>query len=319
VVGAGPAGLGAADILIRNGVDVVVYDRYEQIGGLLTYGIPPFKLDKQVVATRREIMEGMGVEFALGTEIGKDIAFGKLIDDYDAVFLGLGTYKYVRGGFPGEDLAGVHDALPYLVRNVRKQLGESQSGQPAVDMRDKRVVVLGGGDTGMDCVRTAVREGAESVICIYRRDRENMPGSRREVDNAIEEGVEFLWQRQPVGIGGKHRAEGVHIVATRLGDPDNQGRQSPEVIDGSEEFICCDEVILAFGFRPDPPDWMTAAGVCLHPNQRVRVSADHSTPFQTDNPKIFAGGDMTRGSDLVVTAVFEGREAARGILNFLGV
>jgi glutamate synthase (NADPH/NADH) small chain len=319
VVGAGPAGLGAADILIRNGVEAVVYDRNERIGGLLTYGIPAFKLDKKIVSTRRKIMEDMGVKFVLGTEIGKDIAFTSLLDDFDAVFLGLGTYQFVRGGIPGENLAGVYDALPYLIRNVRDLLGEPQPGGETIDVEGKHIVVLGGGDTGMDCVRTAVRERAKSVTCIYRRDRENMPGSRREVTNAIEEGVEFLWQRQPVEIVGRHTAEGVRIAATRLGDPDSKGRRIPEIIEADEAFIPCDVVILAFGFRPNPPDWVVSSGVRLDPKKRVRVSAKPTVPFQTDNPKIFAGGDMTRGSDLVVTAVFEGREAARGILNFLKV
>ena len=187
------------------------------------------------------------------------------------------------------------------------------------NMSGKRVVVLGGGDTGMDCVRTAVREGAESVTCIYRRDRENMPGSRREVDNAIEEGVEFQWQRQPVEIMGDQNVQGVRIVSTVLGEPDAKGRRSPVIVEGSEEVISCNAVILAFGFRPNPPAWLTESGVRLHQNQRVRLATESSIPFQTDNPKIFAGGDMTRGSDLVVTAVFEGREAAGGILKFLEI
>jgi len=319
VVGAGPAGLAAADVLARNGVQPVVFDRYPQIGGLLTFGIPPFKLDKAVVQTRRELLEGMGVEFRLNTEVGRDVSFDSLLEEYDAVFLGLGAYTNVKGGFPGEELDGVHDALPYLIGNVRHQLGLEDPAQPYLSMAGKRVVVLGGGDTGMDCVRTAIRQGAASVTCAYRRDQENMPGSRQEVRNAMEEGVEFLWQRQPVEIAGNNRVEGVRLVETRLGPPDPQGRRLPEVVPDSEEFLGCDEVIIAFGFRPSPPDWLEQVGVTLHPNARVSVSADPRVPFQTSNPKIFAGGDMVRGSDLVVTAVFEGREAARGILHYLGV
>jgi glutamate synthase (NADPH/NADH) small chain len=319
VVGAGPAGLAAADILARNGVQAVVYDRYPQIGGLLTFGIPPFKLEKQVVATRREIMEGMGIQFVLDTEIGPDVPFAELIDEYDAVFLGLGTYTSVKGGFPGEELAGVHDALPFLVANAKKQLGILEHPDDFIDMRARRVIVLGGGDTGMDCVRTSIRQGAVSVTCVYRRDMENMPGSRREVKNAMEEGVEFLWQRQPMEVVGRNRVEGVRIVRTELGAPDPRGRRVPQVIPGSEEFLPCDDVIVAFGFRPSPPEWLEEFGVTLHPNGRVVVSAARETPFQTANPKIFAGGDMVRGSDLVVTAVFEGREAAKGICNYLGV
>ena len=319
IVGAGPAGLGAADILARNGVQAVVYDRYPQIGGLLTFGIPPFKLEKEIVETRRQVMEEMGVEFVLNTEVGTDVPFARLVDEFDAVFLGVGAYTNVRGGFPGEELDGVHDALPYLVANAKRQLGILEDESEFIDMRARRVVVLGGGDTGMDCVRTAVRQGAESVVCAYRRDMENMPGSRREVRNAIEEGIEFLWQRQPVEIVGRNRVEGVRVVRTELGPADPAGRRVPEVVPDSEEFLPCDDVVIAFGFRPSPPDWLAEYGVELHPNGRVVVSADPATPFQTGNPKIFAGGDMVRGSDLVVTAVFEGREAARGICNFIGI
>jgi glutamate synthase (NADPH/NADH) small chain len=319
VVGAGPAGLAVADVLARNGVQSVVFDRYPQIGGLLTFGIPPFKLEKSVVQTRRELLEEMGVEFRLNTEVGKDIAIDELIDGFDAVFLGLGTYNSVQGGFPGEDLPQVRDALPYLIGNIRRQLEMECDQTPFLDMAGKRVVVLGGGDTGMDCVRTAIRQGAASVVCAYRRDRENMPGSRREVENAIDEGVQFLWQRQPLEIVGPGRVEGVRLARTALGPPDAMGRQSPEQVQGSEELLECDEVIVAFGFRPSPPDWLEAAGVSLHGNGRVVVSADARTPFQTSASKVFAGGDMVRGSDLVVTAVFEGREAARGILAYLEV
>jgi glutamate synthase (NADPH/NADH) small chain len=319
VVGAGPAGLAAADILVRNGVQPVVFDRYPQIGGLLTFGIPSFKLEKSVVEQRRAVMEEMGVEFRLGVEVGSDIRFEDLVRDFDAVFLGLGTYTEVGGGFPGEELPQVHQALPYLVGNVRRQLGMEQAETPFLDMAGKRVVVLGGGDTGMDCVRSAIRQGASSVTCVYRRDRNNMPGSRREVENAEEEGVEFLWQRQPVEILGTDRVTAVRLVKTEMGLPDAAGRQSISVLEGTEELLECDEIIVAFGFRPSPPGWLESAGITLHDSGRVRVSADARTPFQTSEPGIFAGGDMVRGSDLVVTAVFEGREAARGILAYLEI
>ena len=192
IVGAGPAGLGAADVLARNGIRAVVYDAYPEIGGLLTYGIPPFKLEKHVVRTRREILEGMGVQFVLNTRIGEDRPLDELLAQHDAVFLGMGTYKYVRGGFTGEDMHGVHEALPYLVGNIYYEFGEQDPAWPYIDLAGKKVIVLGGGDTGMDCVRTAVRQNAETVQCVYRRDEENMPGSRREVQNSKEEGVEFL-------------------------------------------------------------------------------------------------------------------------------
>ncbi|MBV8853981.1 MAG: FAD-dependent oxidoreductase, partial [Sinobacteraceae bacterium] len=190
VVGAGPAGLGCADILVRNGVTPVVFDRYSRVGGLLTFGIPPFKLDKQVVETRREVMQGMGVEFRLGIEVGRDLSFASLLQEFDAVFLGMGTYNSVKGGFPGEDLPGVYEALPFLVANINHELDLPGSEAHWVNLRGRRVVVLGGGDTGMDCNRTAIRQGAESVTCTYRRDERNMPGSRRDYRNSKEEGVE---------------------------------------------------------------------------------------------------------------------------------
>jgi glutamate synthase (NADPH/NADH) small chain len=316
VVGAGPAGLGCADILVRNGVTPVVFDKYQRIGGLLTFGIPPFKLEKEVVETRRQIMEGMGVEFRLGVEIGRDISFAQLLADYDAVFLGMGTYTYVKGGFAGEDLPGVHEALPFLVSNINRELAIADE-QPWVDLKGKRVVVLGGGDTGMDCIRTAIRQGAESVTCTYRRDEKNMPGSRRDYKNSKEEGAEFFFNRQPIEIIGDGRVEGVKVVQTRLGPPGPRGRRQAEVIPGTEEIIPADAVIIAFGFNPSPAAWFADHDIGVHGNGRVRVSSAKATPFQTTHPKVFAGGDMVRGSDLVVTAVFEGREAAKGILGYL--
>jgi len=317
IIGAGPAGLGCADILVRNGVKPIVYDRYERIGGLLTFGIPPFKLEKQVVEMRRELMEGMGVEFRLGVDIGADVAFDELLHEYDAVFLGMGTYSYVKGGFAGEDLPGVYEALPYLIANINRELGLAGAQERFIDLAGKRVVVLGGGDTGMDCNRTVIRQGAESVSCTYRRDEAHMPGSRRDYKNSKEEGVEFLFNRQPVEILGQHKVEGVKLLTTRLGPPGPRGRRLTENLAGSEEIIPADAVIVAFGFQPSPPRWFDAHAIGVHPNGRVRVTASAARPFQTTNPKVFAGGDMVRGSDLVVTAVFEGREAARGILDYL--
>jgi glutamate synthase (NADPH/NADH) small chain len=319
VVGAGPAGLACADILVRNGVQPVVFDRYQRIGGLLTFGIPPFKLEKEVVEKRREIMEGMGVQFRLGVEVGKDVGLEGLLAQFDAVFLGMGTYRAVKGGFPGEDLPGVHEALPYLVANINHELALPGSAQQLVSMRGRRVVVLGGGDTAMDCNRTAIRQGAHGVTCTYRRDEHNMTGSRRDYRNSREEGVEFLFNRQPIEIVGSERVEGVKLVETRLGAPDARGRRVPQAVTGSEHIVPADAVIIAFGFLPNPPAWFAHHGIRLHDSGRVRVSASAACPFQTTHPQVFAGGDMVRGSDLVVTAVFEGREAARGILSYLGV
>ena len=318
IVGAGPAGLGCADILVRNGVAPVVFDRYSKVGGLLTFGIPPFKLEKDVVEKRREEMEEMGVEFRLGIDVG-GAAFDELMREFDAVFLGMGTYSYVKGGFAGEDLPGVHEALPYLISNINRELGLPNEPAGYIDMRDKQVVVLGGGDTGMDCNRTAIRQGAASVTCTYRRDEGNMPGSRRDYKNSREEGVTFLFNRQPIEIVGADRVEGVKLVETRLGPPGPRGRRVPEVVPGTEETIPADAVIVAFGFSPNPPDWFAEQRIGLHGNGRVRVSGNSPLRFQTTNPKVFAGGDMVRGSDLVVTAVFEGREAAAGILRYLGM
>ncbi|HEX7061765.1 MAG TPA: FAD-dependent oxidoreductase [Woeseiaceae bacterium] len=317
IVGAGPAGLAAADVLARLGIRSVVYDAYSEIGGLLTFGIPPFKLEKEVVRKRREIMEGMGIRFVLGTRVGEDLPFAQLLDEYDAVFLGMGAYEAVQGDFPGLDLPGVHEALPYLISNVYRELGMDGAERPWIDLAGKHVVVLGGGDTAMDCNRTALRQGAASVTCAYRRDAANMPGSRREFDNSREEGVAFLFNRQPIAISGSGKVEGVVLVETRLGPPDASGRRVPEAVPGSEQRIDADAVLVAFGFRPNPPAWFEGFGIECLPSRRVRVKTHGEHPFQTTNPKVFAGGDMVRGADLVVTAVFEGREAAKSIAAFL--
>ncbi|MCP4057500.1 MAG: FAD-dependent oxidoreductase [Pseudoalteromonas sp.] len=320
IIGAGPAGLGAADILARAGVDAVVYDKYPEIGGLLTFGIPEFKLEKNVMSLRREVFEGMGVEFKLNTDVGVDVSFQSLIDEYDAVFLGMGTYSYMKGGFPGEELPGVHEALPYLVANVNRNLGFEKDAADVGDLKGKKVVVLGGGDTAMDCNRTAIRQGAESVICAYRRDEENMPGSIREVANAKEEGVEFLFNRQPVEIVGDDKGvTGIKVVETELGEPDENGRRRPVVIEGSEQILPADAVVVAFGFQPSPAPWFEEFGIQLNSWKGVIAEEQQAYKFQTTNEKVFAGGDMVRGSDLVVTAIWEGRQAAEGILDYLKV
>ena len=314
VVGAGPAGLACADVLTRNGVKAVVFDRYREIGGLLTFGIPPFKLDKEVVLRRREIMQDMGIEFRLQTEIGKNVPFRQLLDEYDAVFLGMGTYTAMRGGFPGEDLHGVYEALPYLIDNVNYQMGY---GGEVTDLGGQRIVILGGGDTAMDCNRTAVRQQAASVTCIYRRDEENMPGSHREVANAREERVTFMFNRQPVEIVGNGKVEGVKVVRTKLGAADRRGRKRAEPVADTEAVIPADRVIIAFGFRASPAPWFEEFSIHTESDGRVTAAENTPHPFQTGNPKVFAGGDMVRGADLVVTAVFEGRQAAQGILSYL--
>lgn len=323
VIGAGPAGLACADVLTRNGVDAVVYDRHAQIGGLLTFGIPSFKLEKDVIQTRREIFEEMGIEFRLNTNVGVDISFEEISNEYDAVFLGLGTYKDMSGGFENEGAAGVYNALDFLIGNTQNVMGitaeQSNQVKPYVSFKDKKVVVLGGGDTAMDCVRTSIRQGATEVTCAYRRDEANMPGSPREVQNAKEEGVNFAFNIQPLDIAVNEQGKviGVKFVKTQLGAPDSNGRRNPEAIEGSEFIMEADAVVIAFGFLPSPPQWMIDAGVELDSRGRV-VAVDNSDfALQTSKKNIFAGGDMVLGSDLVVTAIDQGRKAAMGILDFV--
>ena len=319
VIGAGPAGLACADVLARNGVKPVVFDRYEEIGGLLTFGIPEFKLEKDVVKRRRTIMEGMGVEFRLNIEVGRDIHIEDLLERYDAVFMGMGAYQYMKGGFAGEDLPGVVEALPFLVNNIRHTLG-TLGAEPFLSMAGLRVVVLGGGDTAMDCNRTSIRQGAASVTCAYRRDEANMPGSKREVANAKEEGVNFLWNRQPMAItqadDGSLRLQ---LAETRLGEPDAKGRRHADIIPGSEQIVECDRVIIAFGFQTERAEWFDHVRIDTDARGRTVAPEQQRFKHQTSNPKVFAGGDMVRGADLVVRAVFEGRQAAEGILNYLEV
>jgi len=314
IIGAGPAGLACADILTRNGVKAKIFDKYSRIGGLLTFGIPPFKLDKDVVEKRKEILEGMGVEFILNTEVGKDIDFQEIYDNHDAVFLGMGTYKPMKGNFKGEDLENVHEALPFLISNINRELKISND---FISMRKQKVVILGGGDTAMDCNRTSIRQEAESVTCIYRRDEQNMPGSKKEVKNAKEEGVQFLFNYQPIEIIGDTKVEGVKVVKTKLGPADAMGRKKPIVLKNSEKIVPADKVIIAFGFQPSPADWFKKYNINV--NDKGLLKIDNEYNYQTTNKKVFAGGDMTRGSDLVVTAVFEGREAAENILDYLEI
>jgi glutamate synthase (NADPH/NADH) small chain len=323
VIGAGPAGLACADVLTRNGVDAVVYDKHAQIGGLLTFGIPSFKLEKDVIQTRREILEGMGIEFRLNTNVGTDVSFEAISTEHDAVFLALGTYKDMTGGFDHENAPGVYNALDFLIGNTQNLMGitaeESNQVKPYVNFKDKKVVVLGGGDTAMDCVRTSIRQGASEVTCAYRRDEANMPGSPREVQNAKEEGVNFEFNIQPldIAIDGNGKAIGVNFVKTQLSEPDANGRRNPEAIPGSEFVMEADAVVIAFGFLPSPPKWMVEAGVELDSRGRVLAIDKSDFALQTTKQNIFAGGDMVLGSDLVVTAIDQGRKAAMGILDYV--
>ena len=317
IIGAGPAGIACADVLTRSGVHSHVYDKNEEIGGLLTFGIPEFKLEKSVVKRRRKILEEMGVKFNLGKEIGNDIPFKKIYDNYDAVFLAMGTYTSLQGGFNGEKLPQVYKAIDYLISNTKNLLGLKQKEKDFIDLKGKNVIVLGGGDTAMDCNRTAIRQGAKSVKCLYRRDESNMPGSRREVQNAKEEGVEFEFNIQPIDIVGDDKVEGVKIVKTQLGEPDQNGRRVPIPIPGSETIYEADAVVVAFGFRASPSDWFGDFNINTQKNGLVIAEEHQEYKFQTSNKKIFSGGDMVRGSDLVVTAIWEGREAAKSIIEYV--
>jgi len=317
IVGSGPAGIACADVLTRAGIHSHVYDKNEEIGGLLTYGIPEFKLEKSVVRRRRKILEEMGIKFHMEVEVGKDIEFKNLYEDYDAVFLGMGTYTSLEGGFKGEKLQGVYKAIDYLISNTKKLLNMNSGKAEYINFNGKKVVVLGGGDTAMDCNRTAIRQGAKSVTCLYRRDEKNMPGSRREVQNAKEEGVIFDFNIQPIDIVGNEKVEGVKVVQTELGEPDQNGRRVPIPVKGSEKIYDADVVIVAFGFRASPAEWFGDFDIQTRKNGLVIAEEEQKFKFQTSNEKVFSGGDMVRGSDLVVTAIWEGREAGKSIIKYI--
>jgi glutamate synthase (NADPH/NADH) small chain len=315
IVGAGPAGLACADVLTRNGVSVTVYDRYPEIGGLLSFGIPDFKLELAVMRRRREILEGAGVHFKLNCEIGRDIEATDLEKMHDALFFGTGTYRPVQADLPGTDQGGIVPALEYLIGQTSYLYGLDLPGYPHIDLSGEHVLVLGGGDTAMDCVRTAVRQGAASVQCVYRRDQANMPGSQREVKHAMSEGVKFEFNTQPLGLvheGGKLR--GLEVVRTRLVESAG-GRARPEPIEGSDSVLPATALIFAFGYQPSPPKWLNVIGV--ETDDRGLVRTADALPGQTSNPAVFAAGDMVRGSDLVVTAVADAREAALSIIHYL--
>ena len=317
IVGSGPAGIACADILTRSGIKSHVYDKNEEIGGLLTFGIPEFKLEKSVVRRRRKVLEEMGIDFHLGVEIGKDIPFQEIYDANDAVFLAMGTYTSLEGGFSGEKLPGVYKAIDYLISNTKKLLNMNTGKSEYIDFKDKKVVVLGGGDTAMDCNRTAIRQGAKSVTCLYRRDEKNMPGSRREVKNAKEEGVIFNFNIQPIDILGNKKVEGIKTVQTMLGEADHNGRRIPIPVPDSEKIYDADVVIVAFGFRASPAEWFNDFDIKTKKDGLVIAEENQEFKFQTTNKKVFSGGDMVRGSDLVVTAIWEGREAGKSIIKYI--
>ncbi len=317
IIGAGPGGLAAADLLRRQGVQVTVYDRYDRAGGLMTYGIPGFKLEKDVVERRNAQLAEGGVNFVLNCNVGEDITFDAIRGQHDAVLIATGVYKTREIEAPGVGARGIVKALDYLTVSNRKGFGddvpEYESGE--LNASGKRVVVIGGGDTAMDCVRTAIRQGALSVKCLYRRDRANMPGSQREVANAEEEGVEFVWLSAPKGFTGGVEVEGVMVQKMRLGAPDASGRQSPEVIEGADYVEPADLVVQALGFEPEdlPGLWGVPE---LKVTRWGTVKADFRS-HETSLPGVYAAGDIVRGASLVVWAIRDGREAAEAILGYL--
>jgi glutamate synthase (NADPH/NADH) small chain len=313
IIGAGPAGLAAADQLRRHGYRVTVYDRHDRVGGLLTYGIPNFKLDKALVQRRADLLAASGVDFRLETEIGRDITFADLRGRHDAVLVATGVYKARDMKAPGIGLAGIVPALDFLIASNRKGLGDAVPAfdEGMLDARDKHVVVVGGGDTGMDCVRTAVRQGARQVTCLYRRARANMPGSQREVGYAMEEGVTFEFLSAPEAFLGGDRVEGVRAIRMRLGAPDASGRLTPQVIEGSDFRLDADLVLMALGFDPEP-----IAERFAEPSLETTRWGTLKTAFltgATSMPGVWAAGDIVRGASLVVWAIRDGRDAAADI------
>ena len=316
IIGAGPGGLAAADALRRKGVQVTVYDRYDRAGGLLTYGIPGFKLEKDTVMKRIDQLREGGLEFVLNCNVGEDLSFEAIRGKHEAVLIATGVYKSRELKAPGVGADGIVRAIDYLTASNRKSFGDDvedfDSGM--LNAEGKRVVVVGGGDTAMDCVRTAIRQGATSVKCLYRRDRDNMPGSLREVQNAEEEGVEFVWLSAPKGFTGE-TIEGVVVQKMRLGQADATGRRAPEVIEGADYVEDADLVIMALGFEPEnlPKLWGVSG---LEVTRWGTVQADFKT-HATTLDGVYAVGDIVRGASLVVWAIRDGREAADSILDYL--
>ncbi len=313
IIGAGPGGLAAADRLRRAGIQVTIYDRYDRAGGLLTYGIPGFKLEKDVVMRRNEQLEQSGVEFVLNCNVGQDISFADLRQKHDAILIATGVYKTRDLQGPGAGAGGIVRAIDYLTASNKLSFGDSvpeiESGE--LDAKGKKVIVVGGGDTAMDCVRTAIRQGAESVKCLYRRDRANMPGSQREVQNAEEEGVVFEWLASPKGFSGDP-VQGVMVQKMRLGAPDASGRQSPEIIEGADYVEPADLVIKALGFEPEelPTLWGQPD---LPVTRWGTVKAEFRTGA-TDLEGVYAIGDIVRGASLVVWAIKDGRDCADALV-----
>jgi glutamate synthase (NADPH/NADH) small chain len=314
IIGAGPGGLAAADMLRRKGFSVHVYDRYDRVGGLMVYGIPNFKLDKAIVSRRHNLLEAGGITFHLNFEVGRDASLAELRQRHDAVLIATGVYQQRKIQAPGIALGNIVQALDYLTASNRRGFGDSVA-EDSPDAAGKHVVVIGGGDTAMDCVRTAIRQGAASVKCLYRRDRKNMPGSQREVQHAEEEGVEFVWMAAPSGFDGDADVQSVLAHRVHLGVADATGRQTPQMVDGSQFALHADLVILALGFDPENvPTLFGAPDLAVSRWGTIRV--DHRS-FMTSLDGVFAAGDIVRGASLVVWAIRDGRDAAESIARYL--
>ena len=309
IIGAGPAGLSAATFLLREGVGVEIFDKQNRPGGLLTYGIPGFKLDKHIIDRRVKLLEDEGALFHQNTEVGKDISFEALSDGFDAIFIGVGATRGRRSGLNGEEASNVYQAMDFLTTIQKKLFNEPTDFE--IDIKDKRVVVIGGGDTAMDCVRTSLREEAKRITCLYRRDAHNMPGSRKEYINAKEEGASFEFHASPrrLIMNEDGRTIGIEMVRTKLGAPDSSGRQGVEEIAGSEYMVDADIVIFALGFDPITYPFLSSNGIETNKWGGIVVNEE----YETTTPGIYAGGDCQSGADLVVTAVRDGREAAKVI------
>ncbi len=317
IIGAGPAGLAAAEQLRKKGYQITVYDRYDRSGGLLIYGIPNFKLEKDIVLRRIKYLEDSKIKIINNFEVGKNATLKELKEKHDAILIATGVYKSREIEAPGSNLKNIYPAMEFLTASNKKGLGDNVENfdNGNLNCEGKNVVVIGGGDTAMDCVRTAIRQKAKKVSCLYRRDKENMPGSAREVTNAEEEGIEFVWLSSPKLFKGTEKVEEVLINKMRLGDPDASGRRSPEVIEGKEETIKADIVIKALGFDAENiPKLFEEPG--LEITKWGTIKTDLKT-LKTNIKGVFAAGDIVRGASLVVWAIRDGRDAAEGISNYL--